>query len=144
MKIIIIGFIIMLAGCKPPSKSEVQGCYVGHFGDAVETLVLNGDGSYSQHLERGGQTLYRNVGKWEQRSDGENLSMSDFMIAVDLSNAQMIKEAHLLTLSPTKFSIVKLGYYKTDGKSLLVGAPKTFYFFEKTDQNGPGLNNSGR
>ena len=97
----------------------------------METLTLRTNGSYTQTLNKGDQTLYANAGNWTLNSNAEKLSLTDFIVAVDLSNAQLIKNSLLLTLKPDKSAYFDFSYYHSDGKVFLIGATKTLYYLEK-------------
>jgi hypothetical protein len=123
--------ILFLVGCKPLSREVVDGQYIGTYGGAIETLTLNGDATYSQTLIKGGTLLYKNAGNWTFDTNEEKISLTDFIVAVDLSNAQLIKNSSLLSVKPDKLSYFHFSYRRSDGKSFLIGATKTLYYLEK-------------
>ncbi|MCX5659010.1 MAG: hypothetical protein NTW19_04720 [Planctomycetota bacterium] len=86
-----------LAACdQKPNVGIVAGEYVGQYGGATETFVLQQDGSFTQSLDKDGNNIYAGSGKW--RIVGGNLELEPFMQALDF-------EGRAVVIKPRRFDI---------------------------------------
>jgi hypothetical protein len=123
--------LLTTVGCskRDHKVEDIAGAYLGCYAGIAERLDVRADGRYTQSARRDGVVLYDNSGTWRLEEDG--IALDGFVVAADLSRAQLLKDKDELPYAPRKFTIFHMSDNAGREPRVLIGATKTFYYFTK-------------
>jgi len=82
--LILVLVAVMFIGCSmkiPPNK--VYGTYRASYPFGIETITLNSDGNFMQHVTIKDQTPITIHGKWDYDAQGSRVNLDGFKAVVD-------------------------------------------------------------
>lgn len=83
-----LGLLVLLSGCGPAaSKAELNGTYAADYGFATDTLVIKGDGRFTQTVRvRATGRVVAASGTWSFDPQDHRIGLDGMMVVADYAN----------------------------------------------------------